>query len=104
MIVTDTISLDTTGKLPNFQIRTEMDCLSKHLIYAIVCRGCNEVYIGSTGNELRRRMTVHRQQTRVPETRQIQLSEHIDSCSNLVPKIFVCSIYQMSNDSDKERV
>ena len=39
--------------------------------------GCGEDYIGQTGNELRKRMTVHRQQIRNPELRMIPLSEHL---------------------------
>ena len=80
-----------------------MNCLSKNVIYAIICRGCEEIYIGSTVNELRRRMTVHRQQIRVPETRQLWVSDHIDQCSKKAPKFFVCPFYQMKNTSDIER-
>ena len=80
-----------------------MNCLSKNIIYALFCQGCSEIYIGSTGNELRRRMTTHRQQIRVPETRQLWVSEHIDKCTNEYPKLYVCPFFQMKNASDIER-
>ena len=60
-------------------------------------------YIGSTGNELRRRMTTHRQQIRIPETRQLWASEHISECASVEPKFYVCPFFQMKNDSNIER-
>ena len=37
------------------------ECTSRNLVYVIVCRGCNEFYIGETGDMLKNRFTVHRQ-------------------------------------------
>ena len=45
---------------PLFKVKSNMDCSSKNLLYVIKCEGCGEDYIGETGNELRKRMTVHR--------------------------------------------
>ena len=42
-----------------FYVKTNMNCSSNNLLYAIKCCGCNEDYIGQTGNELRKRITVH---------------------------------------------
>ena len=61
-----------------FKIKNFFSCASENLIYAIKCCGCNEDYIGQTGLTLRKRMTLHRQQIRDPDTRQIPVSEHID--------------------------
>ena len=52
-----------------FHVKSNMDCSSKNLLYVITCQGCWENYIGQTGNEMRKRMTVHRQQIRDPNTR-----------------------------------
>ena len=54
-----------------------MNCSSKNLLYVIKCEGCGEDYIGETGNELRKRMTVHRQQIRDPTINMIPLSAHL---------------------------
>ena len=51
---------------PLFEVKTNMDCSSKNFLYVIKCERCGEDYIGETGNELRKRMTVHRQQIRDP--------------------------------------
>ena len=39
------------------------------------------VYIGETGNFLRRRVTVHNQQIRDPNTRILFVSEHLNVCA-----------------------
>ena len=62
---------------PLFEVKTNMDCSSKNLLYVIKCEGCGEDYIGETGNELRKRMTVHRQQIRDPTINMIPLSAHL---------------------------
>ena len=58
-----------------------MDCSSKNLLCVIKCEGCEENYIGQTGNDLRKRMTVHRQQIKDPSTRKIPLSAHLSECA-----------------------
>ena len=50
-----------------------MDCTSQNLVYCMKCNGCGKDYIGQTGDQLKTRMTVHRQQINNPETRQIKL-------------------------------
>ena len=52
------------------------------------CEGCGEDYLGQTGNELRKHMTVHRQQIRNPELRMIPLSEHSSKCAKSSSKKF----------------
>ena len=37
---------------PLFKLKTNMDCSSKNLLYVIKCKGCEENYIGQTGNDL----------------------------------------------------
>ena len=43
----------------NFYVHESMTCEVKNVVYVMKCRGCNEEYIGETGNYLRRRVTVH---------------------------------------------
>ena len=62
---------------PLFEVKTNMDCSSKNFLYVIKCERCGEDYIGETGNELRKRMTVHRQQIRDPTINMIPLSAHL---------------------------
>ena len=59
-----------------------------------MCLGLLDINVRLTPNEHRKRMTVHRQQIRVglPETRQLWVNEHIDSCSKQVPQFFVCPL------------
>ncbi|CAH3178618.1 unnamed protein product, partial [Porites evermanni] len=49
-----------------FRIKHSMNCTSTNLIYVITCAGCGHNYIGETGDVLRNRVTVHKQQIRDP--------------------------------------
>ena len=44
--------------LPN----ARFECITRGVLYIIVCLGCLEFYLGQTGDETRNRFTVHRQQ------------------------------------------
>ena len=53
---------------------------------------------------IRRRMTVHRQQIRVPYTRKIMLSQHIDSCAgHQLPNYSIFPIYQCGDSATEEQ-
>ena len=46
----------------------------------MICINCGEQYIGETGNELKTRMVVHRQQIRTENLRVLKVSKHIFTC------------------------
>ena len=54
---------DQLGKI--FFVKETMSCDVKDVIYALQCNGCQEYYIGQTGDKLRSRRTVHAQQIRI---------------------------------------
>jgi hypothetical protein len=89
-----------------FKIKNDFTCSSENLIYVITCSGCGDHYIGQTGNGLRQRITVHKQQIRFPEYRQIPLSEHIETCAgNRQPNFRVFPLYLCSdNFSNLQRI
>ena len=66
-----------------------MNCASKNIIYALICQGCSEFYIGETGNTLRERTRVHKQQINDYKYRQLQVSKHVHECGqnnfNIIP-------------------
>ena len=81
-----------------------MDCTSKNLIYCIQCEGCEKNYIGQTGDQLRNRMTIHRQQISHPELRQIGLSQHIDRCpGERHPNFKGIPFYKVGKDCEETR-
>ena len=91
-----------SGKV--FQVRENMTCASQNLIYVIKCNGCGEEYIGQTGDTLRARVRVHKQQIRDPSCRCIPLSGHIDSCGgNQTPNFSIFPFYKILSDSDEKR-
>ena len=88
-----------------FTVKSSMTCVSSNLIYVITCAGCGENYIGQTGDTLRHRMTVHRQQIREPKYQCTHVSEHIRNCAkNVSPNFTVFPFYKFHKDTtEKER-
>lgn len=76
-----------------FTVKNSMNCKSRNVIYCIICDNCQELYIGQTGDELRNRMTVHRQQIRSAELRFLPVSRHLHDCAGGSFKVF--PLYQM---------
>ncbi|MEW8512949.1 MAG: GIY-YIG nuclease family protein [Candidatus Thiodiazotropha sp.] len=77
-----------------------MSCEVKNLIYVIRCGGCHEEYIGETGDTLRHRVTVHKQQIRDASTRMLYVSGHIDHCARNKPiKFKIWPLYKMQSDN-----
>lgn len=85
-----------------FKVKFPMSCDVKNVIYIIICNGCKEEYVGET-NELRKRMTVHRQHIRDPKVRILKVSGHIDTCSTSEPKFSVFPVFKMMSDSVTNR-
>jgi len=52
-----------------FHVKQNMNCSVENILYALRCNGCDEIYIGQTGDKLRNRRTVHEQQMRDPSAR-----------------------------------
>ena len=88
------------GKI--FKVNAPMTCNARIVVYVILCRGCNELYIGETNN-LRKRVIVHNQQIRDSSKRMIPLSGHIDKCSKLKPKYFTFPFLKEKRNSAVRR-
>ena len=87
-----------------FFVYESMTCEVKNVVYVMKCRGCGDEYIGETGNFLRRRVTVHNQQIRDPNTRILFVSEHLNVCAQQMnPKYHIFPFYKMYSDSTSLR-
>ena len=64
-----------------FYVTTSMKCDTNNLIYVMQSTGCDEKYIGETGDSLRHRMTVYRQQMRNSNVRILHVSNHMATCA-----------------------
>ena len=74
-----------------FQLKSSMSCNSCNLIYVLICSGCNEEYIGETGDgetKLRDRVRVHRQHIKDTKYQMLKVEEHIRVCGKGQFKIF----------------
>ena len=81
-----------------------MDCTVNNVLYVLLCNGCNEIYIGQTGDKLRNRRTVHMQQIRDPSTRQLPVSSHLDNCSKSHPKFSLFPFYKFHKNDVSARL
>ena len=82
-----------------FTVKSDIDCSCPEIIYAITCNGCNENYIGQTG-DFRKRVTVHKQQIRRPEYSKIPLSDHIRTCAEgKNPQFYIFPMYRFFHQS-----
>lgn len=89
-----------------FNVKSNMSCITKNVVYSILCSKCNAFYVGQTKNELCTRMTVHRQQTKHDALRVLKVNKHVHSCAGGRFKIF--PLYQVRSDNvnlleEKER-
>ena len=88
-----------------FQIRSDMNCNSRNLIYVLFCNGCNQRYVGQSGDELRSRCRVHRQHIKNPETAPLNLSKHISQCATSKdPQFRIFPIYKMQCEDKDQRL
>lgn len=107
LITGKTLNLKVENRNMTFIINRNMNCQSRNVIYIIRCKGCNDIYVGQTGDLLRNRLTVHRQQINNTLYMILNVSHHISSCSRNPMKLFEAApIYQMhpmSSRIDRER-
>ena len=88
-----------------FQIRSDMNCNSRNLIYVLFCNGCNQRYVGQSGDELRSRCRVHRQHISNPEDAPLFVSKHIKQCAgSLEPSFRILPIYKMKTEDKDQRI
>ena len=92
-----TCNLIITGQSITFKngktwkVNSDMNCLSINIIYAIICPKCETFYIGQTEN-LRNRVTVHKEQIKHEKYRHLHVSEHLNLCNGGNFKS-ICSTY-----------
>ena len=87
-----------TGNIIKFKngktwhVKTRMTCKATNVVYAITCSVCESFYIGQI-QDLRKRITFHKQQINHREYRHLKVSSHLFNCSQgtfSVAPIFQC--------------
>ena len=87
-----------------FRVKHSMNCTSTNLVYVITCAGCGQNYIGETGDVLRNRVTVHKQQIRDTHTRMLGVSAHIDEyVAGLTPQFTIFPFYKILSSTESMR-
>ena len=64
-----------------------MNCKARNVIYLIICVKCKSFYVGQTEN-LRKRVTLHKEQIRPDQYGHLTVSGHLKTCSDGKFKIF----------------
>ena len=77
-----------------WKVNSTMNCKARYVIYVIICSKCDSFYVGQTEN-LRKGVTLHKEQIRHEEYRHLKVSEHLNMCNNGIFKIM--PIYQCIN-------
>ena len=77
-----------------FIIRTNMDCTTRNLIYALFCGECNASYIGETVS-LRSRVNTHRNNSKCEDNAVMRVSRHICECN---AGFKVCPLLKVSKE------
>ena len=78
------------------------DCMSRNVLYAAKCNGCDDLYIGETGDQLNIRFATHRQQGKIDaQVQAVKADQHFRVCGNNSYKVFPfkrmkknCTIYR----------
>ena len=81
-----------------WHVKCSMNCKSRNIIYILICAKCRSFYVGQTEN-LRQRVTLHRQQINHEEYSHLAVSEHIRRCSN--GNFQIMPIYQCDSHSSR---
>ena len=79
-------------------VKCPMNCKSRNIIYSLICAKCRSFYVGQTEN-LRQRVTLHRQQINHEEYSHLAVSEHIRRCSN--GNFQIMPVYQCDSHSSR---
>ena len=96
ILVGNQVELGCKNNKRTFNIKTNMDCGVRDFIYVISCNGCNEKYIGESGDSLRHRTAVHRNQMLLEHNRKLFVSNHIYHCvKDKIPMVKICPFYKL---------
>ena len=98
MICGSSLEFETLGNKKIFHIKSNLDCCSTNVIYKLICVGCNAYYIGQTGDALRNRVTVHRQQIAHRHYSFLNVSQHIRQCGG---SFKIAPFFGMPPDSNR---
>ena len=86
-----------------FKIKHISSCEIKNTIYVMKCTNCGLEYIGETGIELRKRVTVHRQQINDGNLRFLKVSHHLAACPTTNPRFKIFPFYKMNTTNINDR-
>ena len=104
ILVGSQVEIGPKDNKKTFNIKTKMNCGVRDFIYVLTCNACKENYIGESGDTLRHRATVHRNQINQTQYRNLKVSKHIYNCAkNICPMFTICPFYKLQNQDETFR-
>ena len=101
ILVGSQIQIGPKEKRITFNNKTRMNCGVRDFLYVLTCNACKENYIGESGDALRDRAAVHRNQIAQAQYRKLNVSNHIYNCAKDVSPMFtICPFYKLHNQDD----
>ena len=89
---TDSVFFRNAGV--KFVIRTDMDCTTRNLVYALFCNACGRDYIGETVC-LRDRANAHRNNSKSEDNAVMKVSRHLCGCGE---GFTICPLLKVSQE------
>ena len=86
ILVGSQVEIGPKDNKKTFNIKTKMNCGVRDFIYVLTCNACKENYIGESGDTLRHRATVHRNQINQTQYRNLKVSKHIYNVQKIFPQ------------------
>ena len=83
-------------------MKNNMDCGVRDCIYVITCNGRGEKYIGESGDTLRPRTSLHRNQILMPQYRKLKVRRHIAEWARTKPIMFTIFPFFKLHNQDTE--
>ena len=85
-----------------YTIRDRFICQSENVIYSIICRRCDNLYIGETGRRLRERFSQHLRSVR-NSSPGFPVAKHFNSASHSLNDIMTCGLKRCSGDNIRRK-
>ena len=86
------------GNNTTFDIKRNLNCSAKNVIYVIECNKCKDWYIGSTEN-LKHRVALHKSNIKLSHNRVLNVSKHLHKCNQgfKIKPIYQCDDTSLLN-------
>ena len=107
--VTKCSAIHIKGPKGSFNVTEPFTCISKNIVYGIICKRCSIIYIGETGRRLADRITEHIRSVRnnfsgFPVAHHLSPPSHCSLCDSSVTGIIHCNCSNVNRLNIENRI